>query len=217
MIKAVIFDMDGVIIDSEPIYHRVEKILFNRLGIKISEDEHYSFVGMSMDMIWEKILRNNKLKYKKEELIKLHKDNMISSFQNEEKLTPLPNLVEFIERLIDNNFKIALASSSPRILIDIILKKLEIKNFFEVIISGEDVENGKPFPDIFLLTAKHLGCKPSECLVIEDSKNGVSAAKKAHMKCIGFKNSNSGKQDLSFADMIIDNFSALHVKDIRSL
>ncbi len=217
MIKAVIFDMDGVIIDSEPVYHRVEKKLFKRLGIKISEDEHYSFVGMSMDLIWENILEKNKLKLNKEELIKLHTDNMIGSFQNEEKLTPLPNLVEFIEKLIDNNFKIALASSSSRILIDIILKKLEIKNFFEVIVSGEDVENGKPFPDIFLLTAKHLGCKLSECLVIEDSKNGVSAAKKANMKCIGFKNSNSGMQDLSAADMIIGNFSALDVKDIRSL
>lgn len=217
MIKAVIFDMDGVIIDSEPVYHRVEKKLFKRLGIKISEDEHYSFVGMSMDLIWENILEKNKLKLNKEELIKLHTDNMIGSFQNEEKLTPLPNLVEFIEKLIDNNFKIALASSSSRILIDIILKKLEIKNFFEVIVSGEDVENGKPFPDIFLLTAKHLGCKPSECIVIEDSKNGVSAAKKANMKCIGFKNSNSGMQDLSAADMIIGNFSALDVKDIRSL
>ena len=217
MIKAVIFDMDGVIIDSEPIYHRVEKNLFKRLGIKISEGEHYSFVGMSMDLIWEKILSKNKLKLNKKKLIKLHTDNMIGSFQNEEELTPLPNLIELIERFIDNDFKIALASSSSRILIDIILKKLEIKNFFEVVVSGEDVENGKPFPDIFLLTAKHLDCKPSECIVIEDSKNGVSAAKKANMKCIGFKNSNSGKQDLSVADMIIDNFSALHVKDIRSL
>ncbi|MCD4795789.1 MAG: HAD family phosphatase [Candidatus Cloacimonetes bacterium] len=217
MIKAVIFDMDGVIIDSEPIYHKVEKKLFKRLGIKISEDEHYSFVGMSMDLIWEKILSKNKLKLNKEELIKLHTDNMIGSFQNEEKLTPLPDLIELIERFIDNDFKIALASSSSGILIDIILKKLEIKKFFEVIISGEDVENGKPFPDIFLLTAKHLGIKPSECLVIEDSKNGVSAAKKADMKCIGFQNSNSGMQDLSVADMIIDNFSALHLKDIRTL
>ena len=87
--------------------------------------------------------------------------------------------------------------------------------FFKTIVSGYEVENGKPAPDIFLYAAKRLGVQPEDCIVIEDSENGIEAATSAGMKCIGFRNLNSGKQDLSSADMVMDSFSEVNYKKLR--
>ena len=92
-----------------------------------------------------------------------------------------------------------------------------LKKYFKICVSGNEVKNGKPAPDVFLHTANLLKVNPQECLVIEDSTNGVKAAKSAEMRCIGFQNFNSGNQDLSDADMIISTFSELYEKIIKFL
>lgn len=94
-----------------------------------------------------------------------------------------------------------------------ILNKLEIIKYFDIIVSGDEVQNSKPSPDIFLLAAKLLCAMPNECLVIEDSENGVKAAKLAGMKCVGFKNPNSGNQDLTLSDTVVCSISEI---DFRS-
>ena len=95
---------------------------------------------------------------------------------------------------------IAIASSSPRLFIEAVVEKIGIQQYFTIIVSGEEVERSKPEPDIFLKAARLLNVNPFECLVVEDSKSGTIAAKKAGMKCIGYLNLNSGEQDLSQAD-----------------
>ena len=111
------------------------------------------------------------------------------------------NQLDGIRKLLDElkscGIKIGLASSSSKEFIELILNKLGVIEYFEVIISGEDVQKSKPAPDIFQKAAEALNVEPSNCLVIEDSGHGVKAAKLAEMKCIGFNNPNSGKQDLS--------------------
>ena len=92
-----------------------------------------------------------------------------------------------------------------------------LEKFFETKISGDEVNNGKPAPDIFLYAVKIIGAEPEECIVIEDSKNGVEAAKSAGIKCIGFENPNSGKQDLSSADMVINSFSEINYQKLRQI
>ena len=93
-----------------------------------------------------------------------------------------------------------------------VVSKFELEDYFSCILSGEEVENGKPAPDIYVETAKKLGIVPEECIVIEDSKNGVMAAKEAGMKCIGFKNINSGEQDLSKADYIVNSIVEIKIQ-----
>lgn len=219
MLKAVIFDMDGVIIDSEPIHKDVEKKIFKRLGVTVTGEEHDSYVGVTSENMWNSIKQKHNLSesVSTEELIEMEVKEYIGFLLQHEDIKPITGVVELINELYKNNMKVALASSSVKKSIETVVKMFKLQKYFEVRISGEDILNGKPWPDIFLETAKHLNVAPSECLVIEDSKNGVSAAKAAGMKCIGFKNINSGNQDLSGADLIIDNYADISYKKILEL
>ncbi|HHE37130.1 MAG TPA: HAD family phosphatase [Candidatus Cloacimonetes bacterium] len=226
--KAIIFDMDGVILNSEPIYYEVQMKFFRELGINISADEYSTFVGLSQTEMWKRILKKfdstsirqltdgveynfstlNKINLLEELITKNNKLNY-QHFSKLENLKPTPNLIDFINELKNKNIKLAVASSTTKKLVDLILEKLQIRHFFEVIVSGNEIKNGKPEPDIFLKTAELLKVKPEECIVIEDSFNGVKAAKSAGMKCIGFQKFNSGEQDLSDADLIVNEFNEL--------
>jgi len=102
------------------------------------------------------------------------------------------------------------ASSSPKFFIETVLETLRIREYFKEILSGEEVQRGKPYPDIFLETAEMLRVNPQECVVIEDSTNGIKAALAAGMKCIGFINLNSGLQDLTSASIIVDSICKIN-------
>ncbi len=209
--------MDGVILDSEPIYYQIEKNFFKDLGITISDEEYQTFVGLSMMEMWKRIKNNHNLKKEIENLVNSNNEVVFQHFSNLENLQPTPFLEQFIHNLREKNIKLAVASSSSKELINVILEKLRLKEYFEIYVSGNEVKNGKPAPDVFLHTANLLKVNPQECLVIEDSTNGVKAAKSAEMKCVGFQNFNSGNQDLSDADMIISSFSGLYKKLLNFL
>jgi HAD superfamily hydrolase (TIGR01509 family) len=205
-IDTVIFDMDGVLVDTEPVYYRVEQKLFRSLNIDITEQVHNSFIGMSMKMIWHNIKDHNKLDLSEEELIGLHKKLMIRGFKCISKPEPISGVVPLLKFLKARNIDLALASSSCQELIDTILNSLSIKKFFTAIISGEDVPAGKPEPDIFLRTLELLNKKSDKSLVIEDSTNGITAAVKAGIPCIAYNGINSNNQDLQAANLIITDF-----------
>lgn len=122
---------------------------------------------------------------------------------------PISGITELLVSINKHNTTMAVASSSSIRFIEAVLRKLNIDKYFKLYISGEEIKKSKPDPDIFLKTAEMLQIKPKECIVIEDSKNGVIAAKKAGMKCIGYINPNSGNQDLSEANVVISDFNAL--------
>lgn len=215
MFRAVIFDMDGVIIDSEPIYFKAGNKLFQYLGLDVSEEEHHSYVGISSKDMWSHLRNKYKIDLSTEELVEMEMNMYIDYLLSRKDEKPIPGVVELIEDLYKNNRDLALASSSSIKSIKIVLDMFNLGKFFETIVSGYEVESGKPAPDIFLYAAKRLGVQPEDCVVIEDSENGIEAAKSAGMKCIGFKNLNSGKQDLSSADMVIDSFLEVNYKELR--
>lgn len=204
--EAVIFDMDGVLVDTEPIYLNMNQKLFTTLGVEISIEEHQTFVGISANKMWRYIQEKFSLTFSVEEL-KIMEREMKHQTLSATALEPIQGVREILENLKIHNFKIGLASSSLRKNIDLILQKTGIADYFDCIVAGEEVKNGKPEPDIFLLVSENLGIKPQKCIVIEDSQNGVLAAKRASMFCVGFVNPNSGKQDLSKADIEIQNFN----------
>jgi len=216
-LKAVIFDMDGVIIDSEPIYFEIERDLFDELGLDISQREHESFVGMTMEGLWERVTAKYQLEETIQDLTRLHKDSAFQYMSEAKELPIVEYIKELLEKLKSRKIKIAVASSSPKNLIEIILTKLNLHDFFDLIISGEEVEKGKPAPDIFTEASRRLNINPNSCVVIEDSTNGVKAAKAAMMKCIGFQNINSGNQDLSTADIIVDSIGEIDAKLLKNL
>jgi len=216
MKKHIIFDMDGVLVDSEPLHKEVLENVFNELAIDYTKEYHDTLVGMPSTPKWKKIISDFNLERDISELIELNK----SAFYKEIESRDIPvteGLFSLLDRLDKLNLKKSLASSSPVKLINIIVDRLEIRHHFDYLVSGEEVERGKPFPDIFLKVAELYNIEPSDFLVIEDSHNGVLAAKAAGMTCIGYKNLNSGNQDLTKADIVIDHFDELSDKVLKEL
>lgn len=216
MKRCVIFDMDGVIIDSEPIHFACEKEIFGLLGIDVSDEEHNSFVGSTDDIMWTRIANKHGLSLENIPGIKQIKKTLYLEYLKQKiNIEPIPHIPELIKRLHKNNFLLVLASSSPHEQINYILETIGIKQFFHSIISGDDVSEGKPNPEIFLQAAKSVGVDPGSCVVIEDSYNGIIAAKAANMKCIAYKNRNSGNQDLSKSDVIVSSIRNITIKKLK--
>jgi HAD superfamily hydrolase (TIGR01509 family) len=213
MKKLIIFDMDGVLLDSEKLYMDMNQSFFKTLGAEISITEHQKFIGISATKMWTHIKEKFNLPQSVDELKEFEKELKYSKLKDA-NLVPSVGVVEFLTFLKGNNHTIAIASSSLKKNIDLILQKLDIQKYFDFIISGEQVEKGKPEPDIFLKVAEHYERKPKDCIVIEDSTNGVLAAKAANMYCIGYSNPNSGNQDLSKSDIIIDSFKDQQLLDV---
>lgn len=217
MIKYMIFDMDGVIIDSEPVHLDLEEKLFKLYGIEMSKEEHNAFVGSTSHYMWGTIRDKYSLSQSLDELVEKDRKSYFELLSKLEEVEPIEGVDGLIKELHENGVKIAVASSSPLDVIELVLDKIKIKQYFDVVVTGDFVEKSKPEPDIFLYAAEKLGAKPQECIVIEDSHNGVIAAKKAGMKCIGFKNLNSGNQDLSEADKIINSHSEIGFDKLQKI
>ena len=212
----VIFDMDGVIIDSEPIHFACEKEIFKRFGIAVSDEEHNRFVGTSDETLWSHMDSRYGLPVSITDAIQLTK-LLYMGYLEMNPIVPIPHVPELLAELHENDFSLVLASSSPHEQINYILENFGFKRYFQATVSGEDMKAGKPDPDIFLKAAQMARVDPWNCLVIEDSHHGVTAAKKAGMKCIGFLNPNSGNQDLSQAGRTVHSFRDISTEMIRSL
>lgn len=213
MKKAFIFDMDGVIIDSEPIHFDIDVKTMKYLGINISPQELERFVGMTNPDMWRILKQEYNISMPIEEIIDVQLSSKIKVVR-ELELAPIDGIVELILELKKLDMKLGIASSSPRIFINEVLKKFQIETYFECVVSGEEVTHGKPAPDIYLEAARQLDVNANECIVLEDSKNGIKAAKAASMRCIGFINPNSGDQDLTLADVIVSTIREINVNDL---
>lgn len=152
--------------------------------------------------MWSVIIERYKLEATVEQLLATQMHHKKELFKNSQ-LIAIEGIPQLIEQLKDSGIKLGLASSSSREFIEMILKSLNIIDKFDVILSGEEVKKGKPAPDVFLKTADLLGVNPCDCIVLEDSEHGITAAKAAGMKCIAYENPNSGNQDLSLADAVV--------------
>ncbi|WP_372947598.1 HAD family hydrolase [Mariniphaga sp.] len=206
---AVIFDMDGVLVNSEPFYVEVEQTNFRQLGLDISEEEHQTYQGTATDRMWQLIKERHGIDQPVDELVEMTNNLVTPYFNSLEKMEPMPGVKNLIEKLKGKGIPLALASSSYFDVIEIILQKTELKKYFDVVVSSQMAGASKPEPDIFLLTAKKLGIPPEKCIVIEDSTNGIKAAKAAGMFCIAFAGPGSELQDQAQADVIIKDFGEL--------
>jgi len=206
--KAVIFDMDGVLIDSEPAYLEMNLKMFEQFGIEMDEENYKALVGIPSVPMWKFLKEKYELKNEVSEFITLEKKRMLEILDSDIITKPVTGIKELMDDLKSFNFKLSVASSSAKDNINFVLEKLKIKDNFEFIISGEDVVNGKPFPDIFLKVSDFFNISPEKCFVIEDSVNGIKAANSAGMNSIGFINDGTNTQDLSKADIIINNFDS---------
>jgi len=212
----VLFDMDGVLVNSEPLHMEVERAIFRELGLDIPLEEHHRFIGMVPLKIWTLLRERYGLEEAPATLKQREQARKYELFRQRE--VPLvPGVRRLLSTFRKRGYPLALASSSPRQIIELFTGKTGTRAFFEFLLSGEEVAKGKPAPDIFLESARRLGADPAVCCVIEDSGNGVRAAKAAGMACIGFQNPSSGEQDLTPADLIVDSFEGENRRQIMDL
>ncbi len=205
MLKAVIFDMDGVIIDSEPMHARAVIAALEKIGLNITMDYVQNFIGRTAYSMCQQIIKDFQLNNTPEELLELNNE-MKRYFLKKEGHTVVPYVIDLIKDLHKNGAKLIIASSSSSEEICEVMDSLQIRKYFHDYISGMSVAHPKPAPDIFLAAAKRLGVQPNECIVIEDSYHGVTAARAANITCIGYANPNSGNQDLSQAAILVEGF-----------
>ena len=204
--KAVIFDMDGVIIDSQPLYYEFDMNMLRQFGVPATIETPIPYSGLTSVDRMTKYRRDFGLDASVDELIKMSVDSMRDVFLTRE-LKPIDGIPELLSYLQDAGLHIGVASSTSHELIEIILKRLDVLDYFEKIISGEDVKEGKPAPDVYLKAAEAFGLLPSECVAIEDSVMGLRSAKAAGFTCIAYRNRYT--QDYSCADYIVDDFFAV--------
>jgi len=208
-VKAIIFDMDGVLVNTEPHHLIIEKKLFADLGLNISEEEHGSYLGKSPLQMWTEVTTRHGLGNKAEELAQKNSDAIIKYFSSLGTIDLIPGVKDFLDEILSKGIPMALASSSDIRTIELFLLKTGLESYFLYKISTELVGKSKPDPDVYLFTAQLLALPPEECLVIEDSPNGIISAKSAGMYCLAYKADTHNAMDQSMADESFSDFSCL--------
>jgi len=208
MIKAVIFDMDGLMVESEPLHFKAYKEAIKNLGVILNWKDYLPYLGVSDKDISKSLIKRFKLSISEERLINNKREIYLNYLKKE--IEPKKELLSLVKQLFNEGLLLAVASSSTFEEIETILSKFRIIKYFREIISAEDAIKGKPSPDIFLLTAAKLKVEPNDCLVLEDSKNGVIAAKKAGMKCFMIPSTKLTKHESIEADKILESLGDVY-------
>ncbi len=213
---AVVFDMDGVLVDSEIHWKKMESAFLRGLLPEWDEARQKSIIGMSVYDVYSLLIRDYGLCISREEYLEYY-DHLAGKLYGE--LSGLiPGAEEIIRELSVRNFPLGLASSSPRRWMDIVLDRFSFAPYFNAVVSSDDVRGcGKPEPDIYLLACSKLGIAPEYAAAIEDTEKGVRSAKSAGMKCVGLRNGFNEHQDLSMADYIAWGFADIPVERITGL
>jgi HAD superfamily hydrolase (TIGR01509 family) len=201
---AVIFDMDGVIVDSEPLHERAFLEIFAELGYAANHGiEFRDYYGRSDRALWEEFIARHHPPQPLAELIVRKQDRLMEILARERPI--FPGVVELMQRLAPR-YQLAVASGSPHPVIDLILSIQDIRRFFPVVVSVTDVGRSKPAPDVFLRAAELLGLAPAQCCVIEDAATGVESARSAGMEVIAITNSLPAEQ-LSRASRVVATYN----------
>jgi len=214
MLKAIIFDMDGVLVDSEPLHFEVDRLLLKEMGYELDYEYYKQFIGSTETVLWNSVKEKYQLK-ESTQVLKAMAGNKKREIVEEHGFPEIEGVYDMIKRLHDSGFTMAVASSSSAGYIEEVTSYFKIKQYFKYLVSGEDVKHPKPAPDIFLKSAQLLGVEPSECIVVEDSTIGTKAAKAAGMTCIGYVNPGSGPQNLESADYLIESYDCMDLEFVE--
>jgi HAD superfamily hydrolase (TIGR01509 family) len=202
MIKAIIFDVDGVIFDSEEIHYATEAETMQAIGIPITVDEIREYSGVRLEEEFLDIAQKYKKDIDMPQVIKIRDEILRKKLG---KGFPTVPYVADVIKILSKHYALAVASSGERRFIDNELKQADLSQYFTAFVYGEDVAHPKPSPDPFLKAAKILGCTPSQCTVIEDSPSGFQAAKAAGMLLIARKALHNKEKDFSKADYVVED------------
>ena len=214
MLKAVIFDMDGVIIDSEPMHRKAYLNMFDEVGIEVSNEMYESFTGQSTLNICRRLCDHFSLKETPETLVTLKRKHYKQFFNTDSDLALIDGVLDLIKNYYENGLTLILGSSASMSGINMIFERFDLNQYFKAKLSGADLKQSKPHPEIFEKAAEASGYGRNECIVIEDSTNGIAAAKSAGIYCVGYDSFHSKNQDYSKADKVINDFKEIFFEKI---
>ena len=217
MIQTVIFDMDGVIVDTEPVHRYAYYKQFEELNIEVTEAMYTSFTGFSTRNTFQTLKEQFQLQHEVEDLIQRKRNIFNDAFDTKEDLELLEGVRNLIEDLYQNGIQLILASSASKVTIDRVFTRFGLHDFSTHIVSGEDFPKSKPHPAIFEHAASLSIASKENCIVIEDSTNGVKAAKAAGIYCVGYESEHSKDQNLEEADKVITHFKELNAEVVKLL
>ncbi|TYB82709.1 MAG: HAD family phosphatase [Kosmotoga sp.] len=207
MIKAVVFDMDGVMIDSEWIYKKACQNILKKYGKEATEELFQAQMGRSMEEAQQIIVEMTGLHVEPEKIGKEYINEYLRL--SEELLKPNPGLYNLIN-FLKSKVSLAVASSTQQNVVEKILERFGIKKVFSAITGGDKVKRSKPYPEIYTMTSRKLGVLPANCIVIEDSPAGIESAKKAGMTVFALETEHNSNMDISYADSQFDSLREIH-------
>jgi HAD superfamily hydrolase (TIGR01509 family) len=210
MIKAILFDLDGLLVDSEPHSLASWEAILEERGVKLDQSTIDSILGQRIDATARTLIDKYHLPDTAQALADAKTEYQITHLAGNVK--PMPGLFELLDEIERLGLKQAIASSGIRRYVEAVLRVNGLLDRFSFVITGDQVAHGKPAPDVFLAAARALNVEPSDCLVLEDAPNGVQAAKAAGMTCIAVPDHSVARLDLSQADKVV---TSLH--DVRTL
>jgi len=213
MIKNIIFDMDGVISDTQKLHSKIEAEILNRFGVNLTSQEiTEKYAGIRTKIFFNELLKNQNKSYNINTLIQEKWEKMTKLSQL--GIDEIPGSSLLIETLSKANFSLAVASASNNIYVNRVLETLKVKKFFKAIVSGDMVKKGKPDPESFTLAADLLKANYKNCLVIEDGVSGMQAAKSAGMKCIGLTIDKNKKYPTKNLVTSLDEITIEYIKSL---
>ncbi len=215
MIKGVVFDLDGVLIDSPKIYFKVMKDFLQNHDLEVTDRVVSNFISLSLKDEFLELTKKYSIDVSFDDFLKetLEKSLAISK----KELTVCVGVKELLADLKEKNFLLAVASNNNKRTIDFVFEKFGFSDFFSTVVTGEDVVHGKPHPEIYLNAVQFLGVKPFECVGIEDTLIGVRSVKAAGLKCIAVPNSFAGHVSFQEADLVVKELTDLNSKRIIGL
>lgn len=213
-LKAVLFDMDGVIVNSEPLHRKAYYQVFEDLGIDVPKGTYYSFSGASTRHIAEKLVEMFSLSQAPEFIIEAKRKYFRELFYNDTEFDLLPGVRDLIGHYHREGIKLVVASSAARNTIAMVFDKFGLDPYFTGRISGADLKASKPDPEIFIRAAELAGEPRECCMVIEDATNGILAAHRAGIFCAAFKSPHTHFQDYSLADLVVSDYRELRVEKV---
>ncbi|MBB1194762.1 HAD family phosphatase [Flavobacterium sp. SOK18b] len=217
MIQTVIFDMDGVIVDTEPVHRYAYFKQFEELNIAVTEEMYTSFTGFSTRNTFQKLKVLFTIDQEVEDLIQRKRTIFNDAFDSKADLELLEGVENLIKELHQNGMQLILASSASKVTIERVFNRFKLHDYFTHKISGEDFAQSKPHPAIFEHAASMSIAQKENCIVIEDSTNGIKAANAAGIFCVGYNSVHSAAQDLSIADVIINHFNELNFEMVQEI
>ena len=217
MIQTVIFDMDGVIVDTEPVHRYAYFKQFEELNIDVTEEMYTSYTGFSTRNTFQRLKEVFTIEQEVEDLIQRKRTIFNDAFDNKEDLELLEGVEQLIIDLHRNGMQLILASSASKVTIERVFSRFKLYDYFTHLVSGEDFPKSKPDPAIFEHAVTLSIAPKMNCIVIEDSTNGIKAAKAAGIFCVGYNSIHSEAQDLSQADLIVNHFNELDFNTVTNI